>query len=132
LLGVVQLSTLRPELRAALRGVGPGQVTEVVALPTGFAVLRVESVPGPSVLPDGSNPAGIPGLVATGAVKYTLDVGGLPEAEAVLREFQKPVDWNQDPRGICNVRRASMADAQRMFEHFFQPDMDALRNARPP
>ncbi len=130
LLGLVQLSALRPELRAALRGVAPGQVTDVVALPTGFAVLKVEPVP--TVLTDGSNPAGIPGLVATGAVKYTLDVGGLPEAEAVLREFQKPVEWNQDPRGICNVRRASMADAQRMFEHFFQPDKDALRTARPP
>src|SRR5437879_7714553 len=80
---------------------------------------------------DPSNPAGLPGLVAAGAVKYTLDVGGLPEAEAVLREFDKPGEWNQNPRTICDVRRASMAAAQQRFEQFFLPEMETFRNARP-
>ena len=70
--------------------------------------------------------------VAAGAVKYTLDVGGLPEAEAVLREFAKPPGWVQDPRVFCDVRRASMADAQQTFERFFRPEMSATRETRPP
>ena len=48
---------------------------------------------------------------AAGTVKYTLDVGGLPEAEAVLREFEKPSAWDQDPRVMCDVRRACGSSA---------------------
>ena len=41
LLGRVTLSTLPPELRDALEGVGPGQLSPVVQIPTGFAILKV-------------------------------------------------------------------------------------------
>ena len=46
LLGRVNPATLRQELRDALRGVGPGQLSPIVRIPTGFAVLTV--VPGGS------------------------------------------------------------------------------------
>jgi tetratricopeptide (TPR) repeat protein len=130
LLGTVRPSELRPELRDALKGVASGQVTHVVRLPTGFAVVRVEAVPGSAAGAPGV--AANPVVAAAGAVKYTLEVGGLPEAEAVLREFDKPVAWDQDPRTICDVRRASMADAQRAFEQFFRPEMSAIRQTRQP
>src|SRR2546423_6151604 len=130
LLGSVRRSELRPELRDALNGVKPGRVTHVVKLPTGFAVVKVEAVSGSAVGAPGVGAS--PVVAATGAVKYTLDVGGLPEAEAVLRELEKPVAWDQDPRTICDVRRASMADAQRTFEQFFRPEMSAIRETRQP
>jgi tetratricopeptide (TPR) repeat protein len=130
LLGTVSLSELRPELREALNGVVPGQVTPVIQLPTGFAVVRVESL---SAAAAGTpSAAGNAAMAAAGAVKYTLDVGGLPEAEAVLREFEKPPGWDQDPRVICDVRRASMTDARQTFERFFRPEMSAARQTRRP
>ncbi len=130
LIGRVEVSTLRPELRNALSGVRPGQLTRVVAVPTGFAFMRVEA-DTQAAAAGTTNPAGIPGLVATGAVKYVLDVGGLPEAEAVLRDFAKPAGWDQSPRVMCQVRRSSLAESRRVFEDFFSPRMAAVRETRP-
>ena len=87
---------------------------------TGFAVLQV--------VPDARrrhgaaiNPASLAAISAVGSVKYVPDVGGLPEAEAVLREFPKPRDWNQDPRTICQARQDSLAAGQQLFDNFFAP-----------
>ena len=91
LLGKVELSALRPELRAALRGVGPGQLTPVIQIPTGFAFLKVvEQEEVDLTNRRAADPTGLPALAAGGSVKYVLDVGGLPEAEAILRGFPKP------------------------------------------
>ena len=112
LLGRIALSTLRPELRNVLRGAGPGQLTPVVQVPTGFAFFKVEEDVDSTDRPP-ANPVGAPpALAATGSVKYVIDVGGLPEAEAVLRDFPKRVTWNQDPRTICQARRDSLASAR--------------------
>jgi tetratricopeptide (TPR) repeat protein len=130
LLGRVELSTLRPELRNALRGVTQGQLTPVVRIPTGFAFLKV--VDGSNVVgATAASRGGINALVATGSVKYVVDVGGLAEAEAVLREFPKPANWNQDPRGICQARNDSLTAAKGMFEDFFARLTPVQAAARP-
>jgi tetratricopeptide (TPR) repeat protein len=126
-LGTVSVSALRPEMRNALRAVAPGQIAPIVQVPTGFAIVKVEATPAAAV-----NSAPTPSVVATGSVKYTLDVGGLTEAEAVMRDYDKPVDWNQDPQAICNARRNSMAEAKQTFDEFFKPDLAAVRQSRPP
>src|SRR3954466_6852053 len=41
LLGKVDPSTLREELRTALRGLAPGQISPVFRMPSGFAVVKV-------------------------------------------------------------------------------------------
>ena len=124
LLGHVPVAALRPELQNALRGIAAGQLTPIVEVPTGFAFLRVERDVDPAAAP---NPAAMRALLATGSVKYVLDVSGLPEAEAVLREFPKPPNWDQDPATICKVRRDSMTAALDLFEDFFSPRMAAIR-----
>ena len=101
LLGRIAISTLRPDLQTALRGLTAGQMTAIVQVPTGFAFIRVEH---------DSNQTGptrplSQALLATGSVKYVIDVGGLPEAETVLREYAKPAAWNLDPRTICQTPR---------------------------
>jgi len=131
LLGRIELSTLRPELRSALSGVGPGQLTTIVRIPAGFAFFRVENDED-TLIRTPTHPAGIPGLAATGSVKYVIDVGGLPEAEAVLREYPKAAAWNQSPRTICLARRESLESARQPFDDFFSPRMEAIRNSRPP
>jgi tetratricopeptide (TPR) repeat protein len=129
LLGRVAISSLRADLQTALRGLNAGQLSPIVQLPTGFAFVRIEhdsnqAVPQTRPLSQA--------LLATGTVKYVLDVGGLPEAETVLREYPKPASWNQDPRTICQTRLDSLAAGRRPFDDFFSPRMDAIRNTRTP
>ena len=47
LLGKVDPSTLREELRTAVRGLAPGQLSPVFRIPSGFAIVKVLS-PSPS------------------------------------------------------------------------------------
>jgi hypothetical protein len=130
LLGKVTLSTLPPVLKDALVGVAPGQLTRVVQIPTGFAILKVV---------DDTDPANInmnavnPASLATAAnVKYVIDVSGLVEAEAILQAFPKPPNWNQDPRAICEARRQSLASSQRSLEDYLSREAPDGRPSRSP
>lgn len=96
LLGRLELAALRTEVRRAVEGLQPGDLSPVVPVATGFAVLQV--VPDLAGSPAPLNPASFAAISAVGSVKYVPDVGGLPEAEAVLRDFPKPADWNLNPR----------------------------------
>jgi tetratricopeptide (TPR) repeat protein len=131
LIGRFELAALAPNVRQALGGLGPGQITAVVQIPTGFAVFQVVSDVTPA---DGSpfSPASIAALSATGSVKYVPDVGGLPEAEAVLRDFPKTADWNQDPRLVCQARQDSLTAGVETFDTFFSPEAEPARRGRPP
>ena len=131
LIGRLELAALAPNVRQALSGVGPGQITRVVQIPTGFAVFQVVSDANPA---DGNpfSPASIAALSATGDVKYVLDVGGLPEAEAILRDFPKSADWNQDPRSICQARQDSLTAGVQTFDAFFSADAEPIRRGRAP
>ena len=114
LIGTVTLSTLPPVLKDALAGVGPGHLSAVVQIPTGFAILKVIDDTDPANI---SMNADTPATLATEpSVKYVIDVSGLLEAEAVLQAFPKSAEWNQDPREICRVRRESLASSQRALE----------------
>jgi tetratricopeptide (TPR) repeat protein len=136
LLGKVTLSTLPPLLKDALQGVEPGQLSPVVQIPTGFAILKVVDDTDPAnINMNGANPDGTAALAASGpgkSVKYVIDVSGLVEAEALLQAFPKPADWNQDPRAICQARRQSLASGQRSLEDFLSPEKEAARASRTP
>jgi len=130
LLGAVDPSTLRGDVQRALQGLPIGQFSPVVQVATGFAVLQV--VPDTGGTPAAINPASLAAISAVGNVKYVPDVGGLPEAEAVLREFPKAADWNMDPRVICQARQDSLAAGAQLFEDFFAPSAVDIRKGRPP
>jgi tetratricopeptide (TPR) repeat protein len=127
LMGKVNLSMLRPELRDALRGVKVGQISPVVRVPLGFAVLIVvkegENAPSP--------PAS-PAVAATGSVKYTFNLGGLGEAELGLSKFDKPAGWEQDLRKICEVRKQSIAAEKQSLQDFLSPASHKTRASYPP
>ncbi|RPH56541.1 MAG: hypothetical protein EHM89_15295, partial [Acidobacteria bacterium] len=130
LLGRVTLSTLPPFLRDALVGVAPGQLSPVVQIPTGFAILKVVDETDPA---NRNMNASSPETLATQAsVRYVIDVSGLVEAEAVLQAFPKPADWDQNPRTICQMRRQSLASSQEALEDFLAPEQQSARALRPP
>jgi len=129
LLGKVTRSTLPAMLKDALVGVVPGQLSPVVQIPTGFAILKVVEDAGPASI---SMNAATPATLATEAsVKYVIDVSGIVEAEAVLAAFPKPVDWNQDPRAMCRARRESLASSQKSLEDFLSAGQQRVRASRP-
>src|SRR5262245_61405710 len=130
LIGKVTRSTLPAVLKDALLGLGPGQLSTVVQIPTGFAVLKVVDASDPSTI--NMNADAGARLATEGSVRYVIDVSGLVEAEALLQAFPKSADWNQDPRGICQVRRQSLAASERSLEAFLSPDQPSSRRSRSP
>jgi tetratricopeptide (TPR) repeat protein len=130
-MGTVSLSMLRPELRDALRGVAAGQLSEVVRTPLGYAILKVVAR-GAKESVSAASPGGTQATAATGSVKYSFNVGGLSEAEQGLVNFDKPADWNQDPRKICQSRKQSLAAEKTAIENFLSPRNQERLAARPP
>jgi hypothetical protein len=111
LLGRTSLAALRPELRDALQGLSPGQVTRPVRIPTGIAVLKV--VDDADASQAGAPGSGAPSVAAVGAVRYLFDVSGFNDATVVMqRHPNKPAGWNLDPVTICTVRTGSLLEAQ--------------------
>ena len=130
-LGKIALSSLRPELRAALQGLTPGQLSPVVQIPTGFAVLKLVEDADPSST-KAVNPSRIPALAATGIVKYLTQLGGFSEAETVFQSLPRSGDWNQDLRAICQTRRDSLTTADQRLDAYFSPQNQAGRAAERP
>jgi tetratricopeptide (TPR) repeat protein len=126
-MGKVNLSMLRPELQAALQGVGSGQLSTVVKIPIGYAILKVTNGFGST-----ATPAGTPGLTATGSVKYVSNLGGLGEAELGLSKFDKPRGWEQDLRKICQTRTQSLAAEKKSLANFLSPANQQARASYAP
>jgi FG-GAP-like repeat/ASPIC and UnbV/PPIC-type PPIASE domain len=120
-MGKLDPRDLRAELRDALRGVGPGQITPIVHIPSGYAILKVmeQTVGGGS---DSQDPARAFAMAASGTVKYVSDVDGLAEAEAILTGFPKNPGWNANPQTVCALRRRSLADIIARLKELTSPD----------
>jgi hypothetical protein len=118
LLGSLDPAMLRPEMRDALRGLSTGQVTPVIAVPAGFALLKV--VPDSEASGAGVDAAN-PGLTAVGSVKYVLGVAGLNEVLASLDRYPKAADWNALPSTICEARRGSHDAIVKSLEALVRP-----------
>jgi tetratricopeptide (TPR) repeat protein len=107
-MGKVDPATLRPELREALTGIVPGQISGVIKLPTGYAIVKVLS-PSDSEDVKNATPARILPLIASGTIRYAPNVGGKNEADLAFRSLPKPPGWSQDLRGLCDIRRKSLS-----------------------
>src|SRR3984957_19462409 len=107
-MGVVDPTTLRSELRDALKGVAAGQMTGVILLPSGYAILKV-LVPAETAALQNTSPARILPSAATGAIRYAPNVGGKGEADLAFRNFPKADGWNQNLQTMCDVRQQSLA-----------------------
>lgn len=127
-MGKVSLSSLRPDLRDALRGVGPGQLSPMVKLPLGYAILKVVPESPSAKAPVAANQA----LAATGNVKYSFNIGGLSEVELAFVKLPKDADWSQNPRKICQARQDSTRALKRQLEDFLSPANQNLRAMQPP
>jgi tetratricopeptide (TPR) repeat protein len=112
-MGVVRLSDLRTELRQALQGLKPGQLTEVVKLPDGYAILKVlsnkqEPEAGGRITPAANQDSATIALAARGNVRPSPNIGGMLEAEMAFQSFNKAEGWGHDLKLICQYRKESI------------------------
>jgi tetratricopeptide (TPR) repeat protein len=124
----VVLSELRPELRDALRDLRIGEVRGVLRLATGFALVQriterpVMSMRGGEIL----------AVSAVGSVRPTLSVDGFSEANAALNSIDKPEDWNQSPRQICELRQEAVGNVKSALAKRLGPELARTRSEYSP
>jgi tetratricopeptide (TPR) repeat protein len=109
-MGKLDPAQLRVELRNAIRGHGVGQLTDIVRLPSGFAVVKIfASPPARSDL----SPKRISSLVETGAIRIGPLVSGVTEANLAFQAYAQRNGWDpHDLRRTCEIRTNSLADAK--------------------
>lgn len=112
-MGEVDAPRLRPELRAALAGLRPGQVSEPVSTPLGYAIVKLlDHVPAQTITSSGGTAA----TEATGSVKYVLTVSGQSEAQVPLRENAQEPSWRPAPQEVCQIMSSN--EYEGMLETF--------------
>ncbi len=134
LLGRVAPDELRPELGTALRGLAPGQLSDIVKMPEGYAVLKVLTDAEAANI-DHVDRARQAGIRAEGSIRYSPLVDGWDEAEAPFVQFPKPDGWGEDLRAICAARLQSFSTVMRRLEQLLDPGNRESplrdRNAKP-
>jgi tetratricopeptide (TPR) repeat protein len=124
-------SMLRPELRDALQGMAPGQLSPVIRTPLGYAVVMLVER---SHAQDNSTLAyvGNQASSAAGSVKLTYNVSGLAEAELGLIRAAKVPGWDPDPQMVCEIRKQSLLSENQSLEAFLSPQDKIARESKPP
>ncbi len=111
LLGQVDPSTLRAEIRTALQGLGPGQISPVFRLPSGFAIVKVLAPSEMAGITEAQR-ARQAAVRAEGSIRFDVNVSGFSEAAAALANFPRPANWNTDLKLSCSLRQRSFADLE--------------------
>ena len=119
-LGLVSPDGLRTELRDAIQRLAPGQYSGVVRIPSGYAILKIDTkAADPAPTNAGSSeeappanaadrgPNGMDGvsqpLSGQGIVKLPPDTSGLMDVEAAFQTIPKPEGWNRDMAMVCRI-----------------------------
>jgi tetratricopeptide (TPR) repeat protein len=132
-MGSMDPALLRTELRDALKGRGPGEVSAPVKIPSGYAILRI--VPPNDTRGKSTEPTRIQPLTGRGNVRYSSNVAGAPEVDVALLAFPKPDGWDRNLHAICSARQESLTGGiERMHEFLSGSDgkpslspMDAMQ-----
>lgn len=130
-MGRMNPAALRLELRDALKGVAPGQLSGIARIPSGYAILKVipESEAGKT---ENAPRARLDALSAYGSVQYSLSVSGFIDAEEALLRFPKVSGWQQDSILACQMRTKSLAAATEGLEKVFAPaNREKLEQQKP-
>ena len=109
LLGKVDPSTLREEIRTAVRGLAPGQISPVFRMPSGFAIVKVLPPDEFAGIAE-SQRARQAAIRAEGSIRFDVNLSGFSEAAAALANYAKPANWNTDLKLSCTLRQQSFAD----------------------
>lgn len=111
-LGMMDPENLRSELSAAVAGVMPGQLSAIVQIPSGYAILKVlPEAPGASA------PTQARQVVSgAGSVRLTYDYSGFAAALRSVDRMAKPYGWEQDLQAACAVRTEAVPFVQNQLK----------------
>ena len=123
--GMVDPETLRPELRDAVRDLRPGQFSEVVKIPSGYAILKIlRGQPNASTVPQSKPGPQATGMNASGSGadwRPTLDTSGYGAfLGAVLKKRGEIPRFGQDLQEVCLARRQAPNDAVASLERLLE------------
>ncbi len=111
-LGNVDPDALRLELRDALHGVKPGQFTGVVAIPAGFAILKVLQSIESEASPKPPERAGTLAVSAPLSVRLTPVTSGYGEfLQSIRRSIPADPAWSENLKATCEARTNAPANA---------------------
>ncbi len=119
-MGRMDPNGLRPELRDALKGLGPGQISRITRIPLGYAIIRVIEDSKAAEIEDAPK-ARLQAMSAYGSIAYSPVVSGFGEAEEAFNRFPKTKGWEQDSVLTCQMRTESLAAATGRLEKLFAP-----------
>jgi hypothetical protein len=128
-LGKIDPTSLRAELRDALRGVQPGQLSKIVRIPSGYAVMKVLTDTETADLAD-ANRARQASIRAAGSIRPAPIVGGQDEAMSLLYQRAHPENWGQDLQTVCDAYRQSPLELMKQLDVLVDPanKQSPLRN----
>jgi tetratricopeptide (TPR) repeat protein len=66
-------------------------------------------------------------VAAVGSVRPTISVDGFSEANTALNSVEKPEDWNQSPRQICELRTQTMGNVKAALSKRLGPELARTR-----
>src|SRR5215831_2924709 len=119
-MGRMDPASLRPELRDAVKGVGPGQISAVTRIPSGYAILKVLPESKAAEI-ENAPKARLQALSAFGSVLKSPGISGFGDANDALLRFPKVQGWDRDSVLGCRMRTQSLATAIESLEKLFAP-----------
>jgi len=130
-MGRMDPASLRPELRDAVKGVGPDQISAVTRIPSGYAILKV--LPDSKAAEIENAPkARLQALSSFGSVLKSPGISGFGDANDALLRFPKASGWDRDFVLGCQMRSQSLAAATESLEKLLAPsNRQALDQQQP-
>jgi hypothetical protein len=132
-LGKIDPASLRPELRDALQGLRPGEISRVIKLPSGYALVKILADSELAKVDDAGRERQA-AITSGSSVHYAPDLDGQSESVATLLQMPKPANWDQDPELICEVHKSAFATAMDRVDRMLDPNDEhslARNNASP-
>jgi tetratricopeptide (TPR) repeat protein len=109
-LGKLDPQEMRLELRDALKGIGPGHITSIVKLPSGYAILKVlKDTLG--VEANEADPTRLLPVDAQSSARLTTDRSGYQELMQSIRNRIPNAKWGLDLKAVCATRQQAPLDA---------------------
>ncbi|HEY4088698.1 MAG TPA: FG-GAP-like repeat-containing protein [Bryobacteraceae bacterium] len=122
-MGVLDPAKLRAELREALKGVAPGQISGITQIPSGYVILKVLNAPPAGNTPE---PARALDLAGQSAIQPTPDFAGYAEANLAFSKYPKPAGWEDDIAAGCSARVNSVKEFSAQLDAYLKaPGSDA-------
>ncbi len=120
LLGMSDIATLQPELRDALKGLKPGQLSHIVEIPLGYAILKFLSQSEVVDIEEADRSRSA-AAKALGNVRLPAGVDGRSEALSALVRLPRKNGWDQDLQAICESYNQSFSVSMEGLEKILSP-----------